>query len=469
MEGNAELADWFLPVANVIMLMILATGVFQYALYLLQMVVAFIVLRRERAQRRILQRFELQNRILPPVSIIVPAYNEADNIVENVNSMLAVDYASLELIVVDDGSTDDTFGQVAEHFDLEEAEIQPDDAFQFQPIEGAYLSRKHPNLVVIRKQNGGRADAVNAGLALSRAPIYCALDADSRLEMDALHRAVNPFVHDPERVIAVGGTLRVSNGARFVAGRISEVKLPDRLLPLIQTLEYLRSFLMARLSWSRFNTVTCVSGAFGVFLKEHVRAIGGYKAGAAGEDMDLVVRLHRLMRDQDRDYLIHYIAEPVCWTDVPETWGEFASQRIRWQRGALEVFFWNADMLVKPRYGRIGWFGLLHGFVLDVASPVLEVLGYILFPILWIYGLVNQDYAFAFLAVVFAFGFFITVLGIVMDEIELKRVPDARSLLILFGVALVENFGFRQYHNVCRFLGTWQYFTGVRGWKNRGW
>ncbi|WP_417512917.1 glycosyltransferase family 2 protein [Minwuia sp.] len=458
--------EWLLPAANVIMLMILATGVFQYTLYFAQMLVAFIVLRQERAQRRALRRFELTNRILPPVSIIVPAFNEADHIVDNINSMLALDYASLEIVVVDDGSTDDMFAEIDRHFELEEAEMEIDEAFSSEEIHTTHLSRKHPNLVVIRKENGGRADALNAGLAVSRAPFFCALDADSMLERDALHRAVGPFVHAPDKVIAVGGTLRVANGSMFVAGRLSDVRLPGRLLPLIQTLEYLRSFLMARLSWSRFNTVICVSGAFGVFLKEPVRDIGGFRPGAAGEDMDLVVRLHRLMRDRDRAYLIHYIAEPVCWTHVPETWRDFASQRIRWQRGALEVFFRNADMLVKPRYGRVGWFGLLHGFILDVASPVLEVLGYVLFPLLWIFGLLNQDYAFAFIAIVFAFGFFISVLGIVMDEIELKRVTSARQLLTLLGVAAVENVGFRQYHNICRFIGTWQYLRGVRGWKN---
>lgn len=469
MTENAEITALILSVANPVMLMILATGVFQYVLYLAQLVVALVVLHKERSGRQQLRRFELSNRLLPPVSLIVPAYNEGHFIADCVNSMLAMNYDALELIVVDDGSEDDTFVALESQFDLRPVETEQDPAFEHRPIAGVYESGRYPNLIVVRKENGGRADAVNAGLAVSRAQIYCAMDADSFMEPDALYRAVQPFIRDPGYVVAVGGTLRVSNGAGFVAGRLHDVRLPGKWLPLIQTLEYLRAFLMARLSWSRFNTVICVSGAFGVFLKEPVRAIGGYRPNSAGEDMDLVVRLHRHMRDMDEDYLIHYLAEPVVWTDVPHTWRDFASQRIRWQRGAMEVYFSNFDMLWKPRYGRVGWFGLMHGFILDVASPVLEVLGYLIFPVLWYFGLINDEYALAFAAVVFAFGFFISVFGLVIDEIELRRVPGARALVKLFVVAIFENVGYRQFHNICRFIGTWQYLTGVRGWENRAW
>jgi len=406
---------------------------------------------------------------MPPVSIIVPAYNEADLIANSVNSLLALNYDALELIVVDDGSTDETFDILEKEFDLRPVERLLDEAYEHGAVETVTQSALYPNLIVIRKRNGGRTDAVNVGLAASTALMFCAFDADSFMEPDALHRAVQPFQQDPGHVIAVGGTLRVANGASFVAGRLHDVKLPRGWLPLVQTLEYLRAFLMARIAWSRFNTVVCISGAFGVFLKEPVKELGGYMHNAAGEDMDLVVRLHRLMREKGRDYLIHYLAEPVVWTEVPDTWRDFASQRIRWQRGAMEVYFRNADMLMKPKYGRVGWFGLMHGFILDVASPVLEVLGYIIFPLLWIFGLLNTDWALAFAAVVFVFGFFVSVLGLIIDEIELRRVPGLKALLILFVVAIFENVGYRQYHNICRFIGTWQYLTGVRGWKNRAW
>lgn len=469
MNGLSEAPSWFLPAANVVMWLILLTGIFQYALYMAQLLVAGIVLHRQRAQRRKLRRFELRNQILPPVSVIVPAFNEEKLIADCVNSLLAMDYAALEVIVVDDGSTDATFDVLERQFDLRPIARNTDSRFPHTAVEDLHQSVLYPNLIVIRKPNGGRADAVNAGLAVSTAPIFCAFDADCVMEPDALHRAVQPFVDAPGEVIAVGGTLRVANGAKFVAGRLHDVRLPRGWLPLVQTLEYLRAFLMARLSWSRFNTVICISGAFGVFLKDPVRRIAGYSRDAAGEDMDLVVRLHRLMRNEKRDYLIHYLAEPVVWTEVPRSLRAFASQRIRWQRGAMEVYFRNADMLLQSRYGRVGWFGLLHGFVLDVASPVLEVLGYLIFPLLWLFGLLNADHALAFAAIVFVFGFFVSVLGLIIDEIELRRVPGLKALLTLFVVAIFENVGYRQYHNVCRFLGTWQYLTGVRGWKNRAW
>lgn len=463
---EAELRELVLPLAEGVMFCILVTGVFQYLIYLLQTVFGFLELRRRHQLRRSLHLWERRDPLLPPVSIIVPAFNESALIADAVQSFLAQDYGAFEVIIVDDGSTDDTFAILSEAHDLVEIEKEPDSGITHAPILSVHVSRNVPNLTVVRKRNGGRADAMNAGLAVAHSPLFCAVDADSVLEPDALHRCVQPFLEDPDRVIGVGGGLRVSNGAFIRFGRIFGVRLPRRLLPLVQTLEYFRSFLMARLSWSRFNVVLVVSGAFGVFSRRAVRAVGGYTTNSAGEDMDLVFKLHRHMRKQDRDYEITYLAEPACWTDVPETLGELADQRIRWQRGALEVFVANIGMLLRPRYARVAWFGLLHLFFMDVVSPVVEVLGYMLIPVLLILGLVNEPFALALVAVVFGYGFFISMLAIVMEEIELRRVPTTRGLIALAFIAVIENLGYRQINNVFRVIGTLKHLTGVRGWSN---
>ncbi len=465
---ESELRQLILPLAEVIMLCVLITGIFQYVIYLLQTVFGFMELRRRRALRRNLHRWERRDPMLPPVSIIVPAFNEGALIADAVASFLAQDYGAFEIIVVDDGSSDDTFQVLRDAYDLVEIEKATDSEIPHAPIESVHVSRDVPNLTVVRKVNGGRADAMNAGLTVAHAPLFCAVDADSVLEPDALHRCAQPFLEDPGRVIGVGGGIRVSNGTFIRDGRIFGIRLPRRLLPLIQTLEYFRSFLMARLSWSRFNVVLVVSGAFGVFSRRAVRAAGGYTANSAGEDMDLVFKLHRYMRKQGHDYEITYLAEPTCWTEVPDTLTELASQRIRWQRGALEVFAANVGMLLRPRYARVAWFGLLHLFFMDVISPVVEVLGYILIPVLLIMGMVNEPFALALVAVVFGYGYFISMLAIVMEEIEMSRVPSTRSLVALAVVALIENLGYRQINNVFRVIGTAKYLMGVRGWSNSG-
>lgn len=463
---EAEVIEWILPIANVIMICVLATGLVQYVIYFLQTVFGFLELRRERGMRRRLHIWERRDPLLPPVSIIVPAFNESDFIADAVASFLAQDYGTFEVIVSDDGSTDDTFDVLAEAYDLVEIERETDQAFSHAPIRSIHVSRKIPQLTVIRKENGGRADAMNAGLAVAHAPLFCAVDADSVLEPDALHRSVQPFLEDPDRVIGVGGGIRVANGTLIQYGRLFGARLPRRLLPLIQSLEYFRSFLMARLSWSRFNVVLVVSGAFGVFSRRAVRGVNGYTSNSAGEDMDLVFKLHRHMRKTGQDYEIVYLAEPACWTEVPETLSEFASQRIRWQRGAVEVFAANVGMLLRPRYARVAWFGLLHTFMLDIVSPVVEVLGYLMIPILLILGLVNEPYALALVAVVFGYGFFISILALLMEELELQRVPTIGGLIALAFVAVIENVGYRQINNVFRVIGTFKYLTGVRGWSN---
>jgi cellulose synthase/poly-beta-1,6-N-acetylglucosamine synthase-like glycosyltransferase len=449
---------------QVMITIIIATGLLQNGLYMLQLWLALRSLRINRPERRLGLLWRRYAELSPPVALLLPAFNEERSIVDSLRSMLAMNYPSFEVIAINDGSTDATLAALIEAFELEPVQRSYEETIQHQPILGLYRSRIDPKLLVIDKGRGGKADALNAGINLSRAPIFCAIDADSILESDALLRAVRPFIDEPTRMAAVGGTIRIANGCRVDAGRVTGIGLPRNMLALFQTVEYLRAFLMARLAWSRLKTLTIISGAFGLFRRQVVVDIGGYTLGTVGEDFDLVVKIHRHFRDRREEYAITFVPQPVCWTEAPESWRVLGRQRSRWQRGALETFFRNKDMLFRPRYGRIGTLGFGHVLLVDVIGPPVEVLGYMLVPLMWALGLLAPEYLLAYLALTFVYGIFVSVSSLILEEIELQRYPRARDLLILTTAAVLENFGYRQINNLWRVRGFWQFFRGEQGW-----
>ena len=365
---------------------------------LIQLIVSAYVLLARPPVSRSTVLWRRYSDVAPPISVLVPAYNEELTVVESVRSLLALEYPSFEVIVVNDGSRDGTLEALTRGFGLIPASRVFEEAAPHQPLRAIYTSPDHPRLLVADKMNGGKADALNAAINLSRAPLLCAIDADSLLEADALLRAVGPFVEDPERTIAVGGAIRILNGSRVVAGRVVDIRLPKTLLGRIQIVEYLRAFLMARLAWSQIGVLLIVSGAFGLFRRNEVVAVGGYTLGTVGEDLDLVIKLHRKMREENRDYRISFLPEPVCWTEAPETLAVLGRQRSRWQRGALECFFRHRDMMFDRRYGRVGWLGIGHMFAVDILGPVGEILGYLAIPLFWSLGILSGDYLAAAIA-----------------------------------------------------------------------
>jgi cellulose synthase/poly-beta-1,6-N-acetylglucosamine synthase-like glycosyltransferase len=459
-----EWREGFVGVATVVAWLVIAVGMLQTLIYLLQLVIAAHALSRRPPVASSALLWRRYGDVAPPIALIVPAYNEEVNVVESVHSMLSLEFPNFEVIVVNDGSRDRTLQELIDGFQLVKFQRPYEEALIHAPIRGLYSSPVTERLFVIDKENGGKADAQNAGINFCRAPVFCVIDGDSILEPDALIRAVQPFIDDPERVIAVGGTIRIANGSRIESGRVTEVHLPTRLLPLFQVIEYLRAFLMARLAWSRINTLMLVSGAFGVFRRAEVVAVGGFTKGSMGEDLDLVIKLHRHMIDAGRQYRIEFIPEPVCWTEAPETWSVLARQRSRWQRGALECFFRYRSMLFNPRYGRVGFLGFGHILLVDVLGPGIEVLGYILMPAFWMLGLLSIEYLLAFTALVFTYGVCVSVCSLILEEAELQRFPRALDLAILTLAAVVENFGYRQINNVWRVKGYWQFLRADPTW-----
>ena len=443
---------------------VIAVGLLQTFFYLAQLVVAAVSLAKRPPVVRSAMLWRRYAEQAPPIAVLAPAYDEEVTIVESVTSLLALDYPEFEVVVINDGSKDGTLRRLINHFGVERVDRYHELTVTHRPIRGIYANPRLPRLLIIDKENGGKSDALNAGINVARFPLFCSIDADSLLEHDALLRAVRPFVDSPDKMVAVGGTIRLANGCDINGGRVDQVRLPRNFLALVQIVEYLRAFLMARLALSQMQALTVISGAFGLFRRRLVLEVGGYSHNTVGEDMELVIKLHRHMRDLKRTYRIEFIPEPVCWTEAPESLAVLGRQRARWQRGALETFFKHRDMLFNPRYGRIGSIGLGQVLVVDIMGPTIEVAGYLLVPLLWAIGLLSLDYLLAFLAITFTFGIFLSVSTLILEEAELRRFPHARDLLVLTAIAVVENFGYRQLSNFWRLQGVWQFVRKQQGW-----
>ena len=457
-------AAWMVVSAETIALVVILTGVLQTLFYFVQLVYAGAALASRPPVPRSATLWRRYSEQAPSISVLAPAFNEELNIVESTRSLMALQYPDFEVVVMNDGSKDGTLQRLIEEFGLSPVQRFVDATVKHAPIRGFYASPDYPRLLVVDKENGGKSDALNAGINCCRTSLFCAIDADSILEPDALLRVVRPFIDDPHLTIAAGGTIRIANGCKVDSGRISEIHLPRNFLALVQIVEYLRAFLSARLGLGQMQALTVISGAFGLFRRDHVVEVGGYSHGTVGEDMELVIKLHRLMRDRKQKYRIDFIAEPVCWTECPDSLQILARQRARWQRGSLECFAKHKDMLFNPKYGRIGFVGFGQILLVDVLGPLIEVIGYILVPLLWALGLLALPWLLAFLAVTFTLGIFLSMATLVLEEIQLRRFPKIRELLLLASVAVLENFGYRQLSNFWRLQGWWQFVRKQQSW-----
>ncbi len=410
-------------------------------------------------QRRVLEMLpQVYSGLEIPITLVVPAHNEEATVVTSVRSLLQLSYPEFEIIVVNDGSTDGTLEVLRREFSL----VPIPEAFRIRlatkPVRAVYHSITHSGLRVIDKENGGKADALNAGINGSRYPLFCGLDADSVLQRDSLQRVVLPFLEDA-RTVACGGIIRVANGCQVTDGFLVRAGLPRSPLALVQVVEYLRAFLFGRLGWSPLNAVLVISGAFGLFHKETVITAGGYRTDTVGEDMELVVRLHRTLRQQGRPYRIAFVPDPVCWTEAPESWRVLRNQRIRWQRGLSESLALNIGLLCNRRGGAAGWVAFPFALLFEWASPMVEVAGYVFFAVGVACGFVSIEYAAAFLLVAVGLGILLSVSALLLEEMSFHLYPRVSDLLLLFVAVVAENFGYRQTIAVWRLVGLVQWAT----------
>ncbi len=379
----------------------------------------------------------------PPVSLIVPAYNEAAGIVESVRSRTILSYPRYELVVVNDGSTDDTLDRLIEAFNLRRVDLPIRPELEHANIRGIYKSGLAIPLTVVDKENGGKGDALNAGINASAFPYVVVTDADMIFEEDSLIRIMRPFVQDRGHTVAVGGNIRPLNGCQVSMGRVTKSALPKSVIELTQVVEYQRSFLGSRPGWSFLNGLLLVSGAFGAFKKEAVIQAGGFPQHHLGEDLDLTMRLHRTQREAGNEYRIVYAPNAVVWTEVPAKAPPLRKQRIRWHRGLRQVVQDHRKMLFNPRYGFIGTVAWPAFFLFEFIAPILEFAGWIIMPITLIRSDIEPALVIGLLLIALLIAILNSLASLYLDERygHFNSPIDAARLLL---TAVMENFGPRQ-------------------------
>jgi cellulose synthase/poly-beta-1,6-N-acetylglucosamine synthase-like glycosyltransferase len=399
-----------------------------------------------------------------PVSIIVPAYNEEAGIVQSVRSLLSVNYPSFEVIVVNDGSTDGTLEKMIQQYDLREINKVVRKQVTTKPIKNIYQSTILPHLFLVDKENGGKADALNVGLNFSHYPYFCSLDGDSVLEQDAFLKVMKPIIDSNEQVIASGGSIRIANGCQIQNGQLHKAGLSDNPLVVMQVIEYLRAFLMGRIGLSKHNLLLIISGAFGVFSKHWVIQAGGYNTNTVGEDMELVVRLHRMIKEKEINKKIVYVPDPVCWTEVPEDTTFLRRQRQRWHRGLLESLWSHRRLTLNPKYGSIGFISFPYFWIVEFFGPIIEFLGYVYMVICLFLGGIYLEYALLLFLLSCLYGSIFSMTAVLLEEWSLSKYPKMSDVVKLFLYSLTETIWYRPLTVFWRCEGVVQVIMGKKSW-----
>ncbi|ADI00741.1 glycosyltransferase family 2 protein [Salisediminibacterium selenitireducens] len=459
--------DWLVSAVEVLAWMIVIYMLFVSLLYIVLFSVAMPKIRREQKLNRIEQIEGMTvNQDTYPISVLVPAYNEEVGIVASVNSLLTLNYPEYEVIVINDGSDDETSLRIKDHFNMKPVKLAMRKHFQTAEVTAAYQSSEYGNLYLIEKENGGKGDALNAGINFSSYPYFASIDADSILEKDALLKTMKPIIDSNGEVTATGGTVRIANGCQIEKSVVQTITLPKKPLEVMQIIEYFRGFLIGRLGFSRTNMLMIVSGAFGVFEKSRVIRVGGYDSSTVGEDMELVVRIHRSIKDEKSPQRIEYIQDPVCWTEAPSTFSSLKSQRIRWQRGLTETIWKHKGMMFNPKYKRVGLFSLPYYTFVELLSAVVEFFGYLIIILGLVFAFIDPAIAGMMFAVTILYGSLLSSLSVLLEEWTYHKYQDVKSLPILFLYALTEVFWYRPLTVSFRLVGLFSAFGRKREWGN---
>jgi len=430
-------------------------------IYLVLLLLSFRAVRRRLRAIRFENFGDIhQSDLAPPISILVPAYNEEKTIVESVRALLGLRYPKLEVVVVNDGSSDATLERLIEEFGLRQTPRVYWQRIKSKPVRGIYWSPACPQLWVLDKTNGRKADAINAGINLVSGPYVSVIDADTVLESNAVLAMMNAILPHPGETVAAGGTVRIANGCQVADGSVVKVGLPRSALATAQALEYLRAFLFGRVGWSELRALTIVSGAFGVFRTDALIGIGGFRHDTVGEDIDAVVRMHGMLRKAGRPYRVVFVPDPVCWTECPEALTGLRSQRERWQRGLGETLEHNRAMIGNPRYGRIGLLALPYFMLFEYLGPLVETAGLVILPFGWALGLVHWHFFLLFLCASFVYGLCLSLASLVLEEMSFRRYQEPRQLVKLVMAAGLESLWLRP-------LNVWWRLVALLTWRGR--
>lgn len=410
--------------------------------------------------------------LTPPISVLMPAYNESAGIVQSLSAMSTLRYPEFEVVVIDDGSTDGTLEVLISAFDLVRVPaVIPAQVPTKRAVESVWRSKKGgQNIVVVRKANGGKADALNVGINVARYPLICMVDADSLLDPDALLHVSRPFADDPQHVVATGGVVRVANGCKVRSGRVESVRMPHRWLARVQVVEYLRAFLIGRSGWSGIGALLIISGAFGLFRRDLLIEVGGMAYDSIGEDAELVVRLHRRMAERRVGQRVVFVAEPVVWTEVPQSQEVLRAQRRRWQRGITEILLRHRRMILNPRYGMVGLVAMPWFVLFELLAPFVELLGlaYLAFIgtqyVVDVTGVAPSDIDLELvgllLAVAWGYALLISLVAIALEELSFRRYDRPADLVTAVAATVLENVWFRQMTAWWRVQGSVQALRG---------
>jgi cellulose synthase/poly-beta-1,6-N-acetylglucosamine synthase-like glycosyltransferase len=377
----------------------------------------------------------------PTVSILAPAYNERANIIENVRSLLAVHYNNIELIVINDGSKDDSLQKLVEAYNLVKIPFLVNEKIKTKPIRGIYKSSNslYHKLIVVDKMNGGKADALNTGINVASNKYLVCIDVDCILEQDAMLKLIKPFLEETnKRVIATGGVIRIANSCEVVNGKLVKVHLPQQLLPRMQTLEYIRAFLLGRMAWSRMNGLLIISGAFGAFDREIAIKAGGYNHATVGEDMELIVRMRRYMHENKLPYKVSFIPDPLCWTEAPASYKILGRQRNRWTRGTIETLQIHKKMFFNRKFGILGILSYPYWFFYELLAPIIEFSGIVGLSIFAMAGYISWPFFLLLLAVLLSFGFLYSVFAILIEVLTFNQYKRRTDILKLILIAFAE-------------------------------
>ncbi|WP_230680306.1 glycosyltransferase family 2 protein [Pontibacter rufus] len=408
----------------------------------------------------------LSSPFAPSVSLIAPAYNESMTIVDNVRSLLTLHYNNCEVIIVNDGSKDNTMELLIKAYELEKLDFAVNELIATKPIRGVYKARNpaYHKLVVVDKENGGKADALNVGINIAANKLIACIDVDCVLESDSLLKLVKPFMEEERKVIATGGVIRIANSCVVEAGRLISIRVPEKFIARVQVLEYFRAFLMGRMAWAQMDGLLLISGAFGMFDKETVIRAGGYNHNTVGEDMELLVRMRRLMYEEKTPCKVAFIPDPLCWTEAPQTWDILKRQRNRWTRGTAETLWLHRKMIFNKKYGILGMLSLPLWILFEWLAPLVEFFGTLFFICMAILGYANWPYFFSFFGLVYAFAIMTSVSAILFEERSYQQYKRPKHMLKLLGTALFEPVFYHPVTVWAAIKGNYDLITGKKSW-----
>lgn len=427
--------------------------------YLILFLLSFNKMRRERGLHQVEPYMKMkESSFTPPLSIIVPAYNEEAGVIGTILSLVTgngrLDYPQYEVIIVNDGSKDRTLETLIERFKMVPVKnkvFRKRNGIDTKPIKDVYHSDIYPQILLIDKVNGGKADALNAGINMARYPYFASIDGDTVLDPDSFLKVMKPIVENAdEEILAAGGNVLIANGNTAVQGQVQETRIARNPLVVMQSIEYMRAFLMGRIGLSRRNLLLVISGAFGVFRTSRVIEAGGYKADTVGEDMELIVRLHRMNIERGWGAKIEYVPDPVCYTEAPESFKYLRRQRVRWHRGLFDSLWTHRRLLLNPKYGTIGLVAMPFYFFVEFLGPLVEFFGYLSLIFDLMLNRVYWEYALMLFSLMVIYGSFLSMGAVLIEEWRLGKYQRVSELNRLLLYAISEAFWYRPVLTVWR-------------------